>query len=142
VIDSNSSYLYSVRYPDSVNKAKMLFFNFMPNLTVSFSRSYFGVVLVPDFASRNDYSYWVKLLAAGDRVQVSSCNTGVISSAYRLTSSGLSSSSVWVNLWRWFLVSSRFYGPFFALLALPVYVTLQCVKKVSPVCFSLLSSIL
>ena len=134
VIDRHSKFLHMITYPRRVFFSHLLLFNFMPNLSVSFSVECFGKPVIPEFPSRNDYAYWLKLL--NDKPSLSSFNYGSVGSSYRKTGTGLSSSSYLNRYYMYLRVVSSFRPFIFVLPASLVYLVLCLLKSISPRLFS------
>lgn len=138
LVDSSGIPFERLAFPRSVGFRAMLFSNFMPNLSVSYSVPHCGKVFAPLIASRNDYALWLRLLSS---TTYSSCNAGDIGAYYRVTNSGLSSSGFFANLSRYLSVVSGYVGAF-SLLLLPFYLFILVIKKSNPRIFSLLCSMI
>lgn len=123
-------------FPSRVGLNMMIISNFLANSTVSFSRRRFGVPVVPDFQSRNDYALWLSLFTASNCISFNIGNTGC---CYRVHRGGLSSASFFTNCMRYFQVSTFFYGNYLPFLAFPFYLALSLIKKTLPFLFNFIS---
>lgn len=135
VVDISGRSICNYTFPGIVSKKMMLFSNFMPNLTVSYSVSYFGKVYAPDLASRNDYALWLSLLSLKKAVS-HNCNYG--KSSYTRSSKGLSSQGFIVNTLRYVSAASLFFPKRSVFLATPIYLSIQAIKACTPTLFNLI----
>lgn len=134
LIDSNGVIVGKYQFPRKVTRRMMLFSNFMPNSTVAFDSFVFGKPLIPNFSSRNDYAYWLKLFSMLPSAH--SCNLGFTDSFYRITGTGLSSANFLSLSMRYIDVMKSFVPAWLLLFTFPIYLFIGFLKKRVPSVFN------